>query len=566
MLNTMMHCISLISSFIAFIFLHSSIASQSLISSQNPDNTYYGNVSYPGQKGHDYDYTSFNPNQTYRAEAVIEMFRFAWNGYYTYAFPNDDLLPVTNSFSNSRNGWGVIAVDGLDTAIIMEQEDIINQILDFIPTIDFTKTNTPQPSVVSLFETNIRYIGGLLGAYDLLKGPFSHLDVDDEKVDALLSQCKTLADTLKFAFDTPSGIPVNHVFPNNHTFYRRGQMQDGTRTAGLAELGTLVLEWQHLSDLTGDPEYGNLAQKAESYFLDPSSEIWPGLTGGNFSVETGKILDAYGGWMSGNDSAYEYLIKMYVYDPEKYAIYGERFTAAADSTIAHLLSHPSSRPDLTMAGSYAGTTVANYSEQLACFIGGSFILGSTALDRPDWLRYGLDFSEFCANGYRYATSGIGPIVYSWNLTELSWSNFTNQTEHYEKAGWFINDNDLFLNGQAPEAIESWYYAYQVTGNPYWRDVAWAYTLAQNRTERIGSGFSSILNVMDETGGGYENFMASYMLAEVLKYQYLIQVPEAKKGIWDIEYAPNGVGKGGNVNFFVYNTEAHPFRVRAMEPV
>lgn len=528
--------------------------------------SHYGNQTYPGQKGPDYDYTSFDQNQTRRAEAVIEMFRFAWHGYYTYAFPHDDLRPVNNSFEDTRNGWGVEPLDGLDTAIIMEQEDIVNEILNFIPTIDFTKTNTPQPSVVSLFETNIRYIGGLLSAYDLLKGPFSHLDVDDDKVDALLSQCKTLANTLKFAFNTTTGIPVNNIYPNNLTFAQRFRTQDGTWSAGLAELGTLVLEWQHLSDLTGDPEYGELAQKAESYFLNPNIEVWPGLTGGNFSVETGEILDAYGGWTSGNDSAYEYLIKMYVYDPDRYELYGKRFSEAADSTVAHLLSHPSSRPDLTMAGSFTGHAVQNYSEQLACFIGGSFILGSTALDRPDWLKYGLDFCEFCANGYRYAASGIGPILYSWNLTELSWSNFTNQTTFYEKSGWFIDDNTEFLNGQAPEAVESWYYAYQVTGNQYWRDVAWAYTLAQNRTERVGSGFSSILNVTDPTGGGWENMQASYMLAEVLKYQYLIQAPGEKKGIWDVEYAPNGPGKGGNKNYFVFNTEAHPLRVQAKEPV
>lgn len=277
------------------------------------DDTPHPNGTYPGQKGRDYDYTGFDTNQTRRAEAVVEMFRFAWNGYYTYAFPNDDLLPVNNSFSNSRNGWGVTAVDGLDTAIIMEQTDIVNQILDFIPTIDFTKTgNGTRPGArldVSLFETNIRYIGGLLSAYDLLKGPFSHLKVDSQKVDALLSQCKTLADVLKFAFDTPSGIPVNNVFIHNKTFAPRYKMQDGKWSAGLAELGTLVLEWQHLSDLTGDPQYGQLAQKAMDHFLEPSEEVWPGLTGGNFSVDSGKIIDAYGGWTSGNDSAYEVRIR-----------------------------------------------------------------------------------------------------------------------------------------------------------------------------------------------------------------------------------------------------------------
>ena len=43
----------------------------------------YPNVTYPGQKGDDYDYTGFEPDQAKRADAVIEMFRFAWNGYYS---------------------------------------------------------------------------------------------------------------------------------------------------------------------------------------------------------------------------------------------------------------------------------------------------------------------------------------------------------------------------------------------------------------------------------------------------------------------------------------------------
>ena len=126
----------------------------------------------------------------------------------------------------------------------MEQVDIVNIILDYIPTIDFTKNNAaaPNPVSTSLFETNIRYIGGLLGAYDLLKGPFAHLVSENEKVDALLAQTKTLADTLKFAFNTTTGVPVNTVYIGNQSFAENNKLADGTYSAGLAELGTLVLE------------------------------------------------------------------------------------------------------------------------------------------------------------------------------------------------------------------------------------------------------------------------------------------------------------------------------------
>jgi mannosyl-oligosaccharide alpha-1,2-mannosidase len=37
-----------------------------------------------------------------RAQAVVDTFRTAWVGYYEYAFPNDELKPVSNGFSNSR--------------------------------------------------------------------------------------------------------------------------------------------------------------------------------------------------------------------------------------------------------------------------------------------------------------------------------------------------------------------------------------------------------------------------------------------------------------------------------
>ena len=37
-----------------------------------------------------------------RADAVQEAFVHAWDGYKKYAFPNDELLPVSNGFGNSR--------------------------------------------------------------------------------------------------------------------------------------------------------------------------------------------------------------------------------------------------------------------------------------------------------------------------------------------------------------------------------------------------------------------------------------------------------------------------------
>lgn len=53
----------------------------------------------------------------------------------------------------------------------MDIPEVVDQILDFIPTINFKRTKDP----VDLFETTIRYLGGMLSAYDLLNGPMHHL-------------------------------------------------------------------------------------------------------------------------------------------------------------------------------------------------------------------------------------------------------------------------------------------------------------------------------------------------------------------------------------------------------
>lgn len=125
-------------------------------------------------------------------------------------------------------------------------------------------------------------------------------------MDAILKQTQRLANNLAFAFNTPTGIPSNNLFFNP-------PRTDGGSTNGLATIGTLVLEYTHLSDLTGNKTYAQISQKAESYLLSPkpaSSEPWPGLLGMNVDINTGLFQDAFGGWVGGADSFYEYLIKM----------------------------------------------------------------------------------------------------------------------------------------------------------------------------------------------------------------------------------------------------------------
>lgn len=285
-----------------------------------PGQPYGGQTYGGGSHGRSGGESSSEASQ--RAAAVQDAFQTAWNGYYTYAFPNDELLPVNNSFGNSRyvwvsiagltslhadcssNGWGASAIDAFSTALVMGKGTVVNEILGHIPQIDWGASY--QDEVVSLFETTIRYVGGLLSGYDLLTGPLSYLCDDNATVSAILDQAQNLANNLSFAFETSTGIPHNNLFLSNRS-------NDGATSNGLATIGSLVLEWTRLSDLTGNGTYAELTQKAQSYLLDPqpaSSEPWPGLVGTNVNISSGLFLDAAGGWNGGDDSLYEYLLKV----------------------------------------------------------------------------------------------------------------------------------------------------------------------------------------------------------------------------------------------------------------
>lgn len=330
----------------------------------------------------------------------------------------------------------------------MRNADAVNEILDYIPNIDYTKTN----NLVSLFETTIRYLAGMLSGYDLLNGPAKDLVKDPSKVEALLEQSKNLADVLKFAFDTPSGVPHNDVNIDSHD-------NDGSRTNGLAVTGTLILEWTRLSDLTGDDQYAKLAARAESHLLHPEPEWaqpFPGLVGSNIDIETGKFADAAVSWNGGDDSFYEYLIKMYVYDPKRFGLNKDRWVAAAESSMKHLASHPSTRPDLTFLSTYNNGSYGLNSQHLTCFDGGNFLLAGSVLGRNDFSDFGLELVKGCHATYAETVTKIGPESFGWDPKSVP----SGQKEFFERAGFYITSGSYILR---PEVIESFYYAWRITG-------------------------------------------------------------------------------------------------------
>jgi mannosyl-oligosaccharide alpha-1,2-mannosidase len=134
----------------------------------------------------------------------------------------------------------------------------------------------------------------------------------------------------------------------------------------------------------------------------------------------------------------------------------------------------------------------------------------------------------------------------FNCTSLSHSS-TNA--FYSNTGFKITDATYNLR---PEVLESYYYAYRMTGDPKYRQWAWDAFNAITTYSRLGSGYNFLGNVNVAGGANQEgNGQESYFFAETLKYAYLIF---GEEGAWQVN------PRGGRGEMFVFNTEGHPFRV------
>ena len=356
-------------------------------------------------------------------------------------------------------------------------------------------------------------------------------------MDQLLVQAETLAESLAWAFDTPSGLPANNL--------DLATKRSPDNTTGLAVAGTLVLEWTRLSDLTGNPRWGKLAQRGERHLLQPEpttlGEPFPGLLGRELDLTTGAFLSSSGGWGGGTDSFYEYLLKMWLYSPTRFGTYRDRWLVAVDSTVAHLLSPVPHHPSAAFIAEYANASKLVLAEgHLTCFAGGSLALGGAVLGRSAILTAGLQLTAGCAYAYEATPAHIAPEQWAWDAARVP----AEQASFFASTGFYTTDATYDLR---PEAIESFYHGHVLTGDPQYRRWTWDAFTAINATARTSSGFSSLANVMVASGGIKMDVQESFWFAETLKYTFLTFAP------------PGPVGIGPNSSW-VFNTEAHPLHV------
>ena len=205
-------------------------------------------------------------------------------------------------------------------------------------------------------------------------------------------------------------------------------------------------------------------------------------------------------------------------------------------------------------------------QHLGCFAGGMFALASRIFDEPGDFYIGEALTNGCVWAYQHAKLGIMPEAFTMLACEND--NGTQCDEdplvwaHRDKVGSggsfiapsnlpagfiAVNDARYLLR---PEAIESVFIMWRLTGDSYWRGVGWE--MFRNIRQYTWSpfGHAALENVMEipwSSPGGkpkQRNEMESFWYAETLKYFYLL--------FSDVDLV--------NLDEFVLNTEAHPMRL------
>jgi mannosyl-oligosaccharide alpha-1,2-mannosidase len=498
-----------------------------------------------------------------RLAAVKASALHAWRGYRKKAWLKDEVMPLSGGNRESFGGWAATLVDGLDTLWIMGLKDEFEEAVKATATIDFTASDS---KVLSVFETTIRYLGGLLGAYDITGG----------KYPVLLSKATELGEMLYWAFDTPNRMPVG--------FWKWQNASDGTQlpgySTGIADVGSLSMEFTRLSQLTGDPKYYDAVARITAVFRDAQQNtsipgLWPVI------MNAQRLTFESHGYSLGAmaDSMYEYLPKQYMLLGGLENAYKSMFEPALAAAKKHIFFRPMTRNNaaILLAGESRYTPSASQdptvelkpsSQHLACFAAGMVGISAKLFDRPDDLITARQLADGCIWAYESMASGIMPEIFRVvpcpNITDCTWSDaawyegFARlqgmdttdpktmatarqriQELHLPPGFTSIDDAEYKLR---PEAIEAVFVLYRLTGDRALQEAAWRMFKAVERCTRTELAHAALVDVAVERPEKADK-MESFWLAETLKYFYLVFAePEVV-----------------SLDEWVLNTEAHPFQ-------
>ncbi|KAI1391316.1 glycoside hydrolase family 47 protein [Hypoxylon trugodes] len=505
-----------------------------------------------------------------RLATIKGSFKHSWDGYKKYAWGHDEIKPISGLHKDPFGGWAATLVDSLDSLWLFDMKEDFELAVKACDKIDFGITEARD---INIFETVIRYLGGFLAAYELSGGQYA----------SLLKKATEVADLVMTAFDTPNHMPLTR-FPWQR--YAKGEPYKARGYSLLAEVGSLGLELTKLSQLTGDMQYYDAAQRISDGLENNQKQttlpgMWPVIIDASKTpIQSSGDSYTLGGM---SDSTYEYLGKQYLLLGGALDQPRKMYNAFIDVAKKHLLRralNPDNTP-LLFFGDARITTSSDGDKQvvtspvaqhLTCFAGGMVGLAAKIFERPADLDVAEQLTDGCVWSYNATVSGIGPEIFHFipcdpdtSKDDCQWSEerWTGALRKY----WGQNTKGDTLSDQQvesiietrrlprgmvevddrryilrPEAIESVFMMYRLTGKAKYMEKAWAMFEAVEKWTRSKYAAAALDDITVKHPKQVDS-MESFWLAETLKYFYLIF------GDWDL----------ANLDEWVLNTEAHPLR-------
>lgn len=428
-------------------------------------------------------------------DEVREMFYHAFNGYMKHAFPLDELRPLSCEGEDSLGGYALTLIDSLDTLALLGDREQFAASVEWIGKnlrFDINKT-------VSVFETTIRVLGGLLSAHLIASDHTTGMKIASYE-NQLLDLAEDLARRLLPAFDTPTGIPFGSV----NLLY--GVDEHESKITSTAGGGTLTLEFGVLSRLTNDPIFERVTKNAVRGLWARRSKL--NLVGAHINVFTGEWTQKDAGIGTSIDSFYEYLLKAYLLfgDEEYLFIFQEAYGAAM-----HYLFNDPWYVEVNMDSAALVWPLFN---SLQAFWPGLQVLAG---DIDPAIR---THTAFFSVWKRYGFTPEG-----FNLATLS-------VQHGQKS-----------YPLRPELIESTYWLYKATRNPRYLDAGRDMVTSLQYGARCPCGYCLISDVESHK---QDDHMESFFLAETVKYLWLL---------FDLAAGPDNLVENGPYKY-VFSTEGH----------
>jgi hypothetical protein len=487
-------------------------------------------------------------------EESREMLQHAFRSYMRHGWPWDEVRPLQctgrrwnarerGDLDDSLGGFALTLIDSLDALAV------IGDLPAFRCAVSRAVYNVSvaQDASVSVFETTIRVVGGLLSAHLLASDPDLALwgggsgDGGDGEglpcADALnpcedvpclpryegqlLHMADEVTRRLLPAFDTPTGLPYHRIN------LRTGVVDPVSRETCTAAAGTFLVEFGLLSRLTGDPTFEAVARRAVTALWQRRSSL--GLVGSAIDAVDGNWRTAHTGVGGGIDSWIEYLLKAGI------LLDDDELVGMHDSVAASVRRHvqiggvpprPSPWPT-TPAGSGVGADADTGAGAGASGAGGPvFIHGEVSMTegrrapRPPHMASLAAFYP----GLEVLAGAVGDARTHYRPLAALWSRLRVLPEDWavpeQAPGPYGRDAPL-----RPELIESAYHLFTATRDPSLVVQAAAHLTAINEDSRVPCGYASVADV---TGAGalpgrrfrLDDRMDSYFIAETAKYLFL----------------------------------------------